>query len=106
MSKSRRQFLTLTSLGILGAAVTSHSRTQTASGLPPGAPPAFGAGPAVGPEVLPSTFAEAQKLEPLQPGRDPGVAHNPSELMQEECDHMKAHPPGKNWNGVKEMTEK
>ncbi len=51
-------------------------------------------------------FAEAQKLEPLQPGRDPGVAHNPSELMQEECDHMKAHPPGKNWNGVKEMTEK
>ena len=66
MSKSRRQFLTLTSLGILGAAVTSHSRAQTPSGLPPGAPPAFGAGPAVGPEVLPSTFAEAQKLVQIE----------------------------------------
>ncbi len=51
-------------------------------------------------------FAEAQKLEPLQPGRDAGVAHNPSELMQEKCDEMKAHPPASNWNGVEEMTEK
>jgi Asp-tRNA(Asn)/Glu-tRNA(Gln) amidotransferase A subunit family amidase len=34
--------------------------------LPPGAPPAFGAGPAVGPEVLPSTFAEAQKLVQIE----------------------------------------
>jgi adenylate cyclase len=51
-------------------------------------------------------FAEAQKLEPLQPGRDPGVAHNPSELMQEKCDEMKAAPPPPNWNGVEEMTEK
>ena len=62
MSKSRREFLTLTSLGLLGAAVTGNSHGQTPSDLPPGAPPAFGAGPAVGPEVLPSTFAEAQKL--------------------------------------------
>jgi adenylate cyclase len=51
-------------------------------------------------------FAEAQKLEPLQPGRDPGVAHNPSELMQEKCDEMKAAPPAPDWNGVEEMTEK
>jgi adenylate cyclase len=51
-------------------------------------------------------FAEAQKLEPLQPGRDPGVAHNPSELMQEWCDEMKADPPAADWNGVLEMKEK
>jgi len=51
-------------------------------------------------------FAEAHKLEPLQPGRDIGVAHNPSELMQEECNEMKANPPPPTWNGVKTMTEK
>ena len=51
-------------------------------------------------------FAEAEKLEPLQPGRDPGVSHNPSELMQEKCDEMKAHPPPPDWDGVEEMTEK
>ncbi|HTC78895.1 MAG TPA: amidase, partial [Terriglobales bacterium] len=32
------------------------------SNLPPGAPPAFGAGPAFGPEVSAATFAEAEKL--------------------------------------------
>lgn len=62
MSKSRRQFLTLTSFGLLGAAVTGGSQSQTPSDLPPGAPPAFGSGPAVGPQVSPSTFTEAQKL--------------------------------------------
>jgi Asp-tRNA(Asn)/Glu-tRNA(Gln) amidotransferase A subunit family amidase len=62
MSKSRRQFLTLTSLGVLGAAATYSSRAQNPADLPPGAPPAFGTAPAVGPEVSPSTFAEAEKL--------------------------------------------
>ena len=66
MSKSRREFLTLTSVGLIGAALTGNSRAQTPSGLPPGAPPAFGAGPAVGPEVSPSTFAEAQKLVQIE----------------------------------------
>jgi len=66
MSKSRREFLTLTSAGLIGAAITGSSRAQTPSGLPPGAPPAFGAGPAVGPEVSPSTFAEAQKLVQIE----------------------------------------
>jgi len=66
MSKSRREFLTLTSAGLIGAAITGSSRAQTSSGLPPGAPPAFGAGPAVGPEVSPSTFAEAQKLVQIE----------------------------------------
>ncbi len=62
MSKSRRQFLALTSLGVLGAAATYSSRAQNPSDLPPGAPPAFGTAPAVGPEVSSSTFAEAEKL--------------------------------------------
>ena len=66
MSKSRREFLTLTSVGLVGAALTGSSRAQTPSALPPGAPPAFGAGPAVGPEVSPSTFAEAQKLVQIE----------------------------------------
>ena len=66
MSKSRREFLTLTSVALIGATITGNSRAQAPSGLPPGAPPAFGAGPAVGPEVSPSTFAEAQKLVQIE----------------------------------------
>ncbi|HEY6267555.1 MAG TPA: amidase [Candidatus Acidoferrum sp.] len=70
MSKSRRHFLTNTSLGFLGAAVASSTTvqlhadelSQDPTQLPPGAPPAFGTGPAVGPEVSPATFAEAEKL--------------------------------------------
>jgi Asp-tRNA(Asn)/Glu-tRNA(Gln) amidotransferase A subunit family amidase len=70
MSKSRRHFLTNTSLGLLGAAVASTTAaqlhadelSQDPTQLPPGAPPAFGTGPAVGPEVSPATFAEAEKL--------------------------------------------
>src|SRR5712691_669253 len=69
MSKSRRQFLTESSLGLIGAAVAPSIRqaehpaeyTQEPT-PPPGAPPAFGTGPAVGPEVSPTTFAEAEKL--------------------------------------------
>ncbi len=66
MSKSRRQFLALTSLGVLGAAATYSSRAQNPSDLPPGAPPAFGTAPAVGPEVSSSTFAEAEKLVQIE----------------------------------------
>src|SRR5258706_5462565 len=62
MSKSRRQFLTQTSLGLLAAATAYGNYAQQPADLPPGAPPAFGAGPAIGPEVSPSTFAEAEKL--------------------------------------------
>jgi Asp-tRNA(Asn)/Glu-tRNA(Gln) amidotransferase A subunit family amidase len=60
MSTSRREFLTHSSLGLLGAAVTAHA-SQTPD-LPPGAPPAFGTAAPVGPEVSPATFAEAEKL--------------------------------------------
>src|SRR5260370_37669983 len=62
MSKSRRQFLTQTSLGLLAAATAHRVLAQQPRELPPGARPALGAGPAVGPEVSPSTFAEAEKL--------------------------------------------
>ena len=68
MAKSRREFLTTTSLGLL-AATAFYGQSQEPSTLPPGAPPAFGTGPAVGPEVSVSTFAEAEKLVqfPLRP---------------------------------------
>jgi len=64
MSKSRREFLTTTSMGVLGAAAIyrAQGQTQNPGNLPPGAPPAFGAGPPVGPEVTVSTFSEAEKL--------------------------------------------
>jgi Asp-tRNA(Asn)/Glu-tRNA(Gln) amidotransferase A subunit family amidase len=62
MSKSRRQFLTHTPLALLGAAVASYAQDQKPSELPPGAPPAFGTAPPVGPEVTPATFAQAEKL--------------------------------------------
>ena len=65
MSASRREFITCSSLGILGAAIEAHSQVQTPSQTQqatPGAPTAFGTSPAVGPEVSAATFAEAEKL--------------------------------------------
>jgi Asp-tRNA(Asn)/Glu-tRNA(Gln) amidotransferase A subunit family amidase len=70
MSKSRRQFLTQSSLALITAAVAvrrdnlkeAQVSTQEPTPPTPGAPPAFGTGPAVGPEVSPATFAEAEKL--------------------------------------------
>ncbi|HTD44333.1 MAG TPA: amidase [Bryobacteraceae bacterium] len=63
-------------MGVLGAAAALRSAGQNPAGqnpvaqnpqdLPPGAPPAFGAGPAVGPEVSTTTFAEAEKLVQFQ----------------------------------------
>jgi Asp-tRNA(Asn)/Glu-tRNA(Gln) amidotransferase A subunit family amidase len=58
--KSRRRFLINAPLGLLAAASVSRaSQPQTPT---PGAPPTFGTAPAVGPEVSPATFAEAEKL--------------------------------------------
>src|ERR1700737_340080 len=66
MSRSRRDFLAHTSLGLLGAAVGCRKggEKQVGSGgaLPPGAPSAFATAPAVGPKVSADTFAEAEKL--------------------------------------------
>ncbi|HKW32197.1 MAG TPA: amidase [Candidatus Acidoferrum sp.] len=66
MPNPRRQFLAQMSLGFLGAAVSLKAEAQEPSQLPPGAPSAFGTGPAVGPEVLPATFAEAEKVARVQ----------------------------------------
>ncbi len=70
MARSRREFLTKASLMLVGVAagcrdtaksVGGKAGTQT-SGTTPGAPPAFGTAPAVGPEVTQATFAEAEQL--------------------------------------------
>jgi Asp-tRNA(Asn)/Glu-tRNA(Gln) amidotransferase A subunit family amidase len=69
MSASRREFLTLSTLSLLSAAA-GYSQNPTASIPPPnpqqnpqpGAPPAFGTAPAVGPEVSAPDFAAAEKL--------------------------------------------
>jgi hypothetical protein len=47
------------------AALRAHAQNSTGQNpadLPPGTPPAFGTGPAVGPEVSTTTFVEAEKL--------------------------------------------
>ena len=62
MSKSRRQFLTEASLTALAAMAATHAEAQQSKTPPAGAPPAFGTASPVGPEVLPATFAEAEKL--------------------------------------------
>ena len=66
MSASRRDFLTYSSLAVLGAALESslegQAPAQNQQQATPGAPTAFGTSPAVGPEVSPGTFAEAEKL--------------------------------------------
>ena len=61
MSRSRRNFMTTASIGLLGAATACNKKPEP-SELPAGTPPAFGTAPPVGPEVSPSTFAEAEKL--------------------------------------------
>ena len=65
MSKSRREFLTQSTLTLLGAAAaTTASLAQAPStSQTPGAPPAFGTAPAVGPEVNPATFVEAVRRQ-------------------------------------------
>src|ERR1700722_8394406 len=70
MAKSRREFLGTASAGLIAAlaapdalpgAVVDAAQQQPADG-PAGAPPAYGTGPAFGPEVSTKTFAEAEKL--------------------------------------------
>jgi Asp-tRNA(Asn)/Glu-tRNA(Gln) amidotransferase A subunit family amidase len=81
MRKSRREFLTDTSLGVLatlaagraGAANTpdvpaspnassSPNALASPANVPPGTPSAFATAPPAGPEVSPGTFAAAEKL--------------------------------------------
>ncbi len=70
MRRTRRKFLAEASVSVAGSLLAG----RIASGAevtpeqdpgqqqPAGAPPAFGTGPAVGPEVAPKTFVEAEKL--------------------------------------------
>jgi len=60
MPSSRREFLTQSALTLLAS--TAALAQSPATPTTPGAPPAFGTAPAVGPEVSPTTFAEAEKL--------------------------------------------
>jgi Asp-tRNA(Asn)/Glu-tRNA(Gln) amidotransferase A subunit family amidase len=62
MMNTRREFLTNTSLGLIGTAVAVNTQQQKPGEPPAGTPPAFGTGPAVGPDVTPATFAEAEKV--------------------------------------------
>jgi Asp-tRNA(Asn)/Glu-tRNA(Gln) amidotransferase A subunit family amidase len=64
MRKSRREFLTATSAGILGTALAHATDAQTPETQEPtpGAPPTFGSGPLVGPEISAVTVSEAEKL--------------------------------------------
>src|ERR1700730_1172712 len=73
MSNSRRNFLKKSSLRLmavaalpLGAAEPAQHAQQPAT---PGAPPAFGTSPGVGPEIPPGIIADAEKLVqfPLTP---------------------------------------
>ncbi len=66
MAGSRRQFLSKTPLSILAAAAACSGQDQKPNEPPPGSPPAFGTAPAVGPEVSPATFAEAEKLSAIE----------------------------------------
>ena len=73
MGKSRRQFLTETTLGVLATLAATRRGTAiaqqapaSASSAPPGAPSAFATAPAAGPEVSASTFAAAEKLARIE----------------------------------------
>src|SRR5579884_1386719 len=62
MSKSRRDFITRVSAGLIATGAGCRKAEQKTAELPPGAPPAFGTAPDVGPPVSPATFVEAEKL--------------------------------------------
>jgi Asp-tRNA(Asn)/Glu-tRNA(Gln) amidotransferase A subunit family amidase len=86
MANSRREFLTKSSMSLLGAAMMTNAaeaatRKQTPS--TPGAPPAFGTSPPVGPEVTPATFTEAEKLMQVEltPGELAEAAGNWQQSM-------------------------
>ena len=75
MPTTRRGFLTAGSLGSLGllaetmldrSGALAQSTPAQNPDLPPGAPPAFGTAPPVGPEVTAETFATAEKLVQLE----------------------------------------
>ena len=62
MTSTRRRFLGQLSLALAGTAMAGYAQEQGPPTTTPGAPPAFGTAPPVGPEVSASTFAQAEKL--------------------------------------------
>ncbi len=80
MTTSRRDFLSLTAAGLVGAAVPGAARGEDApkpvpgtpaapvapAGAAEGTPPAFGTAPPSGPAITPATITEAQKLVRLE----------------------------------------
>jgi Asp-tRNA(Asn)/Glu-tRNA(Gln) amidotransferase A subunit family amidase len=62
MPTSRREFVALSSMGLLAAALPGQSPDSQSQNSPPVAPPAFGTAPAVGPDVSGDTFRQAEKL--------------------------------------------
>jgi Asp-tRNA(Asn)/Glu-tRNA(Gln) amidotransferase A subunit family amidase len=64
---NRRTFLSSASVAILSASLPANSASEQAPDTStPGAPPAFGTAPAVGPEVSTTTFSESEKLVQVQ----------------------------------------
>ena len=51
-------------------------------------------------------FVQSAALEPLQPGRDPGVKSSPSTIYQQIVRDMIENPPPTDWDGVYEMKGK
>lgn len=51
-------------------------------------------------------FEQSAKLEPNQPNELLGIKTNPSLILLERCNLMKANPPGEDWDGVFVMTSK
>jgi Asp-tRNA(Asn)/Glu-tRNA(Gln) amidotransferase A subunit family amidase len=66
MSASRRDFLTTGSIAALGVALNAQAPPQNQQSTPGAPTAAFGTSPAVGPEVSPATFAEAEKLMQIE----------------------------------------
>jgi Asp-tRNA(Asn)/Glu-tRNA(Gln) amidotransferase A subunit family amidase len=69
MTHSRRDFLAISAMGAVGAAIPLDATQVPAppqNQQTPGAPPAFGTAPPVGPEVNSTTFAQAEKLVQIQ----------------------------------------
>jgi Asp-tRNA(Asn)/Glu-tRNA(Gln) amidotransferase A subunit family amidase len=62
MPTSRREFVALSSMGLLATALPAQTPESQSQNPTPGAPPAFGTAPAVGPEVSADTFRQAEKL--------------------------------------------
>lgn len=66
MKTTRRDFVAISSLGLLATALPGQVPETPNQSQTPGAPTAFGTSPAVGPEVSTETFKEAQKLVNLE----------------------------------------